>query len=156
ARTRLDRFLDSGKSYAEQLGVNLPIPGLMKIGELLETIPAKIPPAWLYEKDPANLTQDLERCADQYQRLGQARAPLTERYGTGLWQLAEGTAASVDRAWHLAAPLLAAGDERGAGLLTHQKQLRGWAADTQKRIPGWIADVRTLEKWLAVALPLGA
>src|SRR5262249_47726581 len=121
-----------------------------------ETIPAKVPPAWLYEKDPANLTQDLERCADQYQRLGQARAPLTERYGTGLWHLAEGTAASVDPAWHPAAPLLAAGDERGAGLLTPQKQLRGWAADTQKRIPGWIADVRTLEKWLAVALPLGA
>src|SRR5262249_39720533 len=90
------------------------------------------------------------------QQMGQARAPLTARYGPELWKLPEGTAANVDRAWHVAAPLLAPGEDRGAGLLTHQQQLRGWAADTQKRIPGWIADARTLEKWLAVPLPLGA
>jgi hypothetical protein len=34
--------------------------------------------------------------------------------------------------------------------------LRAWAADTLKRVPGWITEARTLEKWLAVPLPLGA
>src|SRR5262249_16474456 len=53
-------------------------------------------------------------------------------------------------------PLPPAGDGRGGGLLSHQQHLRGWAADTQKRIPGWITEARTLEKWLAIALPRGA
>src|SRR5262249_44306175 len=61
----------------------------------------------------------------------------------------------IDQAWHAAAPLLAAGDERGAGLLSRQQQLRGWAADTQRRIPGWVSEARTLEKWLGVSLPGG-
>ena len=64
---------------------------------------------------------------------------MTERYGPSIWQLPEGTAANVDQAWRAAAPLVPAGDDRGGGLLSHQQQLRGWAADTQKRIPGWIA-----------------
>jgi Protein of unknown function (DUF4011)/REase_MTES_1575/AAA domain len=155
-RTRLDKLQEVAKQYAGQIGATGPIAWLLKVGETLEALPGKVPTHWLVEKDLNQLAQDLEKCSDQYHRLGQARAPLTDRYGAGLWQLTEGTAAQVDRVWHAVAPLLARGDERGAGLITHQQLLRGWAADTQKRIPGWITEARTLEKWLAVPLPVGA
>jgi hypothetical protein len=45
-------------------------------------------------------------------------------------------------------------DTTGALLLKHQQALRGWAADTLKRLPTWLAEIRTVEKWLAVPLPL--
>src|SRR5262245_38581219 len=155
-RPRLDRVAETAKAYADQIGAGGPIPWLMKVGEAVESMPAKTPADWLSAPDVAALENDLKLSTEQYQVLGQAREPLTARYGAGLWTLPEGTTASVDRAWHTAAPLLASGDDRGAGLLSHQQQLRGWAADTQKRIPGWIADARTVEKWLAVPVPAGA
>src|SRR5262249_37944720 len=111
---------------------------------------------WLCVSDLPQLTEDLNRCADQYQRLGQARAPLTARYGPSLWLLAEGHSAKVEDAWQNARKLLAPGDEKGAGLLAHQQKLRGWAADTMRRVPGWLTEIRTLEKWLTVPLQLGA
>ncbi len=43
-----------------------------------------------------------------------------------------------------------------ASLLASQQKLRAWAADTLKRIPGWMTEARTLDKWLAIPLPLGA
>src|SRR5262249_21759075 len=114
------------------------------------------PAAWLTATDLPQLAADLDQCAELYRSRGQSRGPLTERYGPSLWTLPEGTAAGVDQAWHKAAPLLAPGDEKGAGLLTRQQQLRGWAADTQKRIPGWLTEARTIERWLTVSLPQGA
>jgi very-short-patch-repair endonuclease len=175
-QTRLDRLQQAAEQYGTQLGLptaegksqigkhaafsNLQpamgsVPWLLRLGELLEASPAP-PASWLTANDLPQFAEDLELCADEYQRRGQTREPLTARYGPNIWKLPEGTAAGVDQAWHAAAPLLAPGDERGAGLLTHQQQLRGWAADTQKRIPTWLNEVRILEKWLAIPLPLGA
>jgi very-short-patch-repair endonuclease len=175
-QTRLDKMRLAAEQYGAQLGLPMEecrkqiaehaafgnllaalgsIPWLLRLGELLEASPAP-PASWLTATDLPQLAEDLELCAEAYQRRGQTREPLTARYGPGIWKLPEGTAAGVEQAWHAAAPLLAPGDERGAGLLTHQQQLRGWAADTQKRIPGWLNEVRILEKWLAIPLPLGA
>lgn len=155
-RSRLERLLTVAEHYAGQIGCDGPVAWLVKVGELLESAPPNLAADWLTSTNLEELAKDLERCADEYQRLGSARAPMTERYGPSIWQLPEGTAAGVDQAWHAALPLLPAGDGRGGGLLSHQQQLRGWAADTQKRIPGWITEARTLEKWLAIALPRGA
>jgi hypothetical protein len=155
-RTRLDRLLAAAEQYGVQIGCTGSLALLMKAAELLEANPGHVAAGWFKSGDAPQLGADLEHCADEYQRLGHARAPLTARYGPSLWQLPEGTAVNVDRAWRAAAPLLPPGDERGAGLLSRQQQLRGWAADTQKRIPGWLAEAKTLEKWLAVALPRGA
>jgi len=154
-RARLDRLLTVGDQYGTQVGCKgEPVRRLLKLGELLDSAPSGIPEHWL-KGDIAAVAHDLEHCAGEYGRLGQAREPLTTRYGVGIWTLPEGTAAAVERAWQAAAPLLPANDERGAGVLAQQQALRGWAADTQRRIPGWITEARVLEKWLAVALPRG-
>ena len=55
-----------------------------------------------------------------------------------------------------AVPLLGPGDDRGAHFLALQHKLSAWTAETQKRIPGWLTEVRAIEKWLAVPLPVGA
>jgi hypothetical protein len=154
-RARLDRLLALGEQYGEQVGCKGPIRSLLNVGELLESAPPGLAPHWL-KAEPGELAAELDRCADEYQRLGQARAPLTARYGPRIWDLPEGTAAAVERAWKAAAPLLPAGDEGGVGLLAQQQVLRGWAADTQRRIPGWLTEARVLEKWLAIALPRGS
>ncbi|MCI0455510.1 MAG: DUF3320 domain-containing protein [Gemmataceae bacterium] len=154
-RTRLDKLAAIADEFGRKIGTRGCVPWLLRAGELLDASPR--PPAhWLTATDLPQLSADLERCSDDYQRRARGREPLTARYGPSVWNLAEGTAAKVDQAWHLAAPLLAPGDERGGGLLTHQKELRGWAADTQRRIPGWLSDARVLEKWLDIELPLGA
>jgi hypothetical protein len=155
AKKQLDRLVASADQYAAQIGAQGSVAWLLRAGELLETSP-RPPAAWLTATDLPQLVADLEQCAELYKQRGQSRQPLTQRYGPTLWSLPEGTAAGVDAAWHKTAPLLAPGDEKGAGLLTHQQQLRGWAADTHRRVPGWLADARTIEKWLTVNVPQGA
>lgn len=155
-RGRIDKLTTTAEQYGGKLGVRGPIAWLLHLGDVLEVRPAPIPAAWLNEPNLEQLGQDLDRCADQYQRLGQARTPLTSRYGAALWSQAEGTAAKVEQAWKSAAALLTPGDDKGATLLVLQQKLRGWAADTLKRLPAWITEVRTIEKWLAVPVPLGA
>lgn len=152
---RVDQFLAAAEQYGNRIGCKGPVAHLFKAGELLEARPGKVWPHWLRTDDPAALCKDVEACAEEYQRLGQARGPLSERYGPAIWQVPEGTAAQAGEVWRSAAPLLPAGDERGVSLLTRQQALRGWAADTQKRIPGWIAEAHTLEKWLGIPLPAG-
>jgi hypothetical protein len=56
----------------------------------------------------------------------------------------------------VAAALLAPSDPQGAELLRRQQAIRGWVADTLKRFPGWISEVRTLDRWLSLPLPVGA
>jgi hypothetical protein len=153
-RGRIDRLAAAAEEYAGQLGADGAVPWLLRVADVLESNP-RPPASWLTTGDMAYLAADLERCAADYQRRGQSREPLTARYGPDVWQLPAGTAANVEQAWRAAAPLLGPGDERGAVLLTHQQQLRGWAADTQRRIPGWISEARTLEKWLGITLPFG-
>ena len=106
--------------------------------------------------DLAAFIADFEKCAAQYQTLGQSRKPLTERYGPALWKLASGSAAKVEAAWQNATPLLAPGDERGMNFLKLQQKLRAWTAETQKRIPTWLTEIRAVEKWLAIPFPVGA
>ena len=130
ARKQIDKLAQSGRSYATQLGVSGNVAWLLRAGDLLETSPHP-PAAWLTGTDLPQLAADLEACAELYQQRGQAREPLTQRYGPSLWSLPEGTADNVDHAWRQAAPLLAPHDDQGQGLLTHQQQFRGWAADTQ-------------------------
>jgi hypothetical protein len=155
ARKQLDRLAATADAYSGQIGAKGSVAWLLRAGELLDASP-KPPAAWLTATDLPQLAAELEQCADLYKMRGQSRVPLTERYGAGVWSLPEGTAANVDQAWHKAAPLLAPGDDKGAGLLTRQQQLRGWAADTQKRISGWLTEARTIEKWLNVTVPQGA
>lgn len=155
-RNRLERLRALAEQYAGKLGVKATTAWLLRMGELLDSRPTNLPAAWLNAGDLPRLAEDLGRCADQYQRLGQARSPLTARYGPGLWLLAEGQAAKIEDAWRHARRWLAPGDEKGAILLAHQQKLRGWAADTMRRAPGWLTEMRTLEKWLAVPLPVGA
>jgi hypothetical protein len=154
-RGRVDRLSTAARDYASKIGVTGPVPWLLRMADALETSPAP-PASWLAAEDLSQLAADLERCASEYQQRDQAREPITTRYGADVWRLPAGTRASVEQSWRAVAPLLAPGDERGEGLLTHQQELRGWAADTQRRIPGWISDARTLAKWLGVNLPLGA
>ncbi len=156
ARQRLDKVLSAAEHFAGQIGFKAPVARLIKASELSATLPGIVPAAWLKSENPEALAQDVETCVAEFQASGQSRAPLTARYGPSLWQLPEGTAKEVETAWRGASPLLARGDDRGAGLLSHQQQLRGWAADTQKRIPAWITDAHTLEKWIAIPLPHGA
>ncbi|HWY87384.1 MAG TPA: DUF4011 domain-containing protein, partial [Gemmataceae bacterium] len=167
-RTRIDKLNTTAEQYAVKIGCgadfqsasNLPVGNrhhsLLKIGELLDARPGVLPVSWFKETDFATLADDLDKCADQYQRLGQARAPLTQKYGATLWSTSQGTAAKVEDAWRNAEKLLAPGDEKGALLLALQQKLRAWAADTLKRLPSFITEARTVEKWLAVPLPLGA
>jgi very-short-patch-repair endonuclease len=155
AKKQLDRLVSAADQYAAQIGARGSVAWLLRAGELLETSP-RPPAAWLTATDLPQLAADAERCAELYKQRGQSREPLTQRYGASLWSLTEETAAGIDKAWHNAAPLLAPGDEKGAGLLTRQQQLRGWAADTQKRAPGWLTDAHTIEKWLNVVTPRGA
>ncbi|MBM4071389.1 MAG: DUF4011 domain-containing protein [Planctomycetes bacterium] len=154
-KARVDHFLAVAAQYGDRIGYKGPVACLFKAGELLASSPGKIAQPWLATDDLKALQQDVESCAEEYQRLGQARGPLSERYGPAIWQVPEGTAAQAADAWRVAAPLLPAGDERGVSLLTRQQALRGWAAETQKRIPGWIAEAHTLEKWLGIPLPAG-
>jgi hypothetical protein len=155
ARGRLDRLGTVAREYGKQLGAEGPVAWLQRVDELLEATP-KPPARWLTEEDMPKLAADLDRCAEEYRERGQARAPLTARYGPGVWHLPEGTAGQLADTWRQVQPLLAHGDEKGAGFLKKQQQLRGWAADTQRRAPGWLAEARVLEKWLGLSLPVGA
>jgi hypothetical protein len=155
-RTAGGKLRTAADQYAAQLGVQGNISDLLKLGDLLEKRPPNTQTSWLTTPDLAAFSADFEKCAEQYQRLGQARKPLTERYGPALWKQPPGTAAKIEQAWKTAAPLLAPGDERGAEFLKLQQKLRAWVADTQKRIPGWLTEIRAIEKWLAVPIPVGA
>ncbi len=155
ARGRMDRLAATARDYGAKIGAVGPVSWLLRVADALEASPAP-PVSWLTTEDLSQVGADLERCAATDQQPDQTRAPLTARYAAEIWRLPTGTRARVEEAWHAVAPLLAPGDERGEGLLSHQQQLRGWAADTQRRIPGWISEARTLEKWLGVSLPLGA
>jgi hypothetical protein len=155
-RGRGDKLRTAAEQYGKQLGVSGSVADLLKLGDLLEKRPARVEPAWLHASDLDVLGTDLERCADQYQRLAQARKPLTDRYGPALWQLPEATSGRVEQAWKSAALLLSADDERGAAFLAQQQKLRAWAAETQKRVPVWLTELRVLDKWLALPLPAGA
>ncbi len=157
-RGRGDRLRAAAEQYGQQLGVGGSIANLLQLGDLLERRPAKVEAAWLRlpAADLPALAADLERCADQYQRLAQARRPLTERYGPALWSLPEGTAGRVEPAWKTAAVLLSPDDERGAAFLARQQKLRAWAAETQKRVPAWLTELRALDKWLGLPLAPGA
>jgi DNA polymerase III delta prime subunit len=155
ARTRLDRLLAVAQEYGRQLGVTGSVAWLLKLDELLEATP-KPPSQWLTADDLSELAADLDRCAASHQGQGAARGPLTAKYGSGIWQLPEGTAAQLEETWRQVRLLLAPSDEAGANFLKLQQQLRGWAADTQRRVPGWLTEARTLEKWLGVPLPVGA
>lgn len=155
-RGRIEKLKIAADQFSGKLGIQASADKLLKIGELLDNRPANVPAGWLKEVDCAGIGNDLESCASQYQRLGQARAPLTARYGSNLWTLSPGTAARVEEAWHNAARFFTLGDDKGAALLPLQQKLRGWAADTLKKLPAWLTEIRALEKWLAVPLPLGA
>ncbi|MCI0637996.1 MAG: DUF4011 domain-containing protein [Gemmataceae bacterium] len=168
-RARLDKVKSAAGSYAGKLGVHGPALWLLKVGELLDARPPGVFAAWLGEPNLDALSADLEKCAEQYQRLGQARAPLTTRYGPALWSMLEGgpptpsppqgrgeISAKVADAWKNSAKWLHPGDDNGAAMLAAQQKLRGWAAETIKKLPTWSADLRVLEKWLAVTIPTGA
>jgi hypothetical protein len=155
-RGRGDKLRAAAHQYGQQLGVSGSVAGLLKLGDLLEKRPARVEASWLRAGDLDALAADLERCADQYQRLAQARKPLTDRYGPGLWSLPEGMSGRVAQAWKATAQLLSVDDERGAAFLALQQRLRAWAADTQKRVPIWLTELRTLDKWLALPLTAGA
>jgi len=61
------------------------------------------------------------------------------------------------QAWRNSVPLLTPGDGTRRGVL--EVAARSWArlaAETQKRIPGWVTELRALERWLALPLPVGA
>jgi hypothetical protein len=155
-RARGERLRSCAEQYAAQLGLRGTVSDLLKLGDLLEKRPPNAAASWLTTPDLAAFIADFEKCAEQYQRLGQTRKPLTDRYGQTLWKLPTGSAAKIDQAWKNAAPLLAPGDERGGDFLKFQQKLRAWAAETQKRMPNWLTEVRALEKWLALPLAVGA
>lgn len=155
-RARDDKLRAAAEQYANQLGVRGASSDLLKLGDLLEKRPANALAAWLTTPDIAAFSADFEKCAEQSQRLGQARKPLTDRYGAALWKLPGGSAAKIEQAWKHAGSLLSAGDESGASFLKLQPKLRAWAADTQNRVPSWLTETRALEKWLAVPLAAGA
>ena len=155
-RARDDKLRSAAAQYAQQLGVRGSIADLLKLGDLLEKRPPNTQASWFKTPDLAALVADFEKCADQYVRLGQTRKPLTDRYGATLWKLPSGSATKIEQAWKNAAPLLTAGDDRGADFLKQQHKLSAWVAETQKRIPTWLTELRTLEKWLALPLPAGA
>lgn len=155
-RSRGDKLRAAADQYAAQFGLRGSIADLLKLGDLLEKRPANTMANWLTTPDLAAFTAEFEKCAEQYQRLGDARKPLTERYGPSLWKLPAGSAAKIEQAWKNAAPLLAPSDTRGADFLRLQSKLRAWVAETQKRIPNWITEIRAIDKWLAIPLPTGA
>lgn len=129
---------------------------LLSLADLLEHRPGPVPRAWLFDEDLELLSGEVDQAAELYRRLHEGRAPLTGRYGAAVWKLEQDAAVRLEQTWRHAAAVLAPGDEAGAKLLTLQKRLRGWAADTQKRLPAWQNDLRALEKWLGVALQRGA
>ena len=89
---QLTNMRAAGSDEAPDLPPPEAVTWLLRLAELLEASPAP-PAAWLTANDLPKIAEDLELCADDYQRRGQTRAPLTERYGPGIWKLAEGTAA---------------------------------------------------------------
>lgn len=155
-RARDDKLRAAAEQYANQLGVRGASSDLLKLGDLLEKRPANTMPHWLTTPDFVAFSADFEKCAEQAQRLGQARKPLTDRYGNGLWKLASGSAVKIDQAWKSAGALLAPGDESGVSFLKLQQKLRAWAAETQKRVPAWLTELRAVEKWLVLPIPVGA
>ena len=155
-RGRDEKLRAAAEQYAQRIGVRGKIPDLLRLADMLEKRPPYTAASWLTVSDLMKVSADFEKCADQYRTLGQARKPLTERYGPALWKQPSGTAAKIEQAWKSTATLLAPGDERGADYLKQQQKLRAWAAETQKRIPGWLTELRAIEKWLAVPLPVGA
>ena len=92
-RGRGDRLRAAAGQYAQALGVNGSIADLLKLGDLLEKRPSGTLPSWVTRGDLAGLAADFEKCAEQYQRLGQTRRPLTDRYGAGIWSQPAGSAA---------------------------------------------------------------
>lgn len=155
-RDRGDKLRAAAERYSGLLGIRGPIAELLRLGDLLEKRPPGTMPDWLTTPDLAPLLAEFETCADQYQRLGQARNPLTERYGETLWKQPPGTAARVAEAWKSAAARLLPEDRRGAAFLRLNHNLRAWTAETQKRVPAWLTELRTLEKWLDAPVPPGA
>lgn len=155
-RARDDKLRAAAEQYANQLGVVGKSSELLRLGDLLEKRPPHALPAWLTTPDLMALAAEFEKCAEQTQRFAQARKPLTDRYSGAVWKLPAGSASRIELAWKNAAVLLAPSDERGADFLKLQQKLRAWVADTQKRIPGWLTEVRALEKWLAMPMPIGA
>jgi hypothetical protein len=155
-RERGQKLRAAADQYGKQLCVSGSVAALLKLGDLLDKRPAHVEPAWMRAADLSALTADLEHCADQYQRLVQARKPLTDRYGAAIWQLPEGTAGRAAEAWKAVSLLLSADDECGTAFLAQQAKLRGWAAETQKRVPTWLTELRTLDKWLLLPLEMGA
>jgi hypothetical protein len=155
AQARLERLNAVAREYGKQVEADGPVSWLVRLADLLETSP-KPAASWLTAADPQTPLRDVERCAAEYGQQTHEHGPLEERYGAGILHLAEGTAAQLAETWQQVQPLLARGDERGAGFLKHQQQLRGWVADTLRRLPGWLTEGRAVEKWLGLALPAGA
>lgn len=139
-----------------QLDISAAVRWLLELAELLENRPGPVRRAWLFEEDLELLTDEVDQAAELYRRLHEGRAPLTTRYGAAVWKVEKDAADRLEQTWRSAATVLAPGDEAGAKLLTLQKRLRGWAADTQKRLPTWQNDLRALEKWLGLTLLRGA
>ncbi len=156
AQQRGTKLETTAEQVCTQLDIAAAIGWLLKLGDLLEHRPGAVPRGWLLSEDLDALTAEVEQASELYRRLREGRAPLTARYGAGIWGLPDDVAPRIDNTWRHAAALLAPGDESGGKLLALQKRLRGWAADTQKRLPSWHSDLRSLEKWLGLTLPTGA
>ncbi len=156
AQQRGAKVLAAANQVAGQLDIAASALWLLRLGDLLDHRPGPVPRGWLMDEDLAALSRDIDEAARRYQVLSEGRAPFTARYGERVWRLEAGTARHIEQAWRYAAGMLAPGDEAGASLLTAQKRLRGWAADTQKRLPSWQSDLRSLEKWLGLTLAVGA
>ena len=105
-RARGDKLRTAADQYAKSLGVSSSIADLLKLGDLLEKRPSNSLSSWLTTPDLTTFLAHFDKCADQYQRLGQSRKPLTDRYGAALWKLPAGSAANIEQAWKNVAPLL--------------------------------------------------
>jgi hypothetical protein len=89
--SRLERVLAFAQQYAGQVGVTGPLPSVLKAGELLESSPEHVAVHWLRDGNLDKVGAELDGAAKHYERFVQARAPLTQRYGPGIWSVPDGT-----------------------------------------------------------------
>jgi hypothetical protein len=110
------------------------------------------PSMWLTARWPSEFGAELRRLAETHRCWQQVRLTLTERYGPALWDVPNGTAATLTTAWHAVAAQLPTHVD-GGQMLARQSDLLAWGMATSAGVPSWHTTAQQFATALGIHLP---